>query len=185
MRHLESGQLKAGHVIGEFRASLDGIKASPAQMVWMSWSYALLEPSHREVARAQIDRLFASERYHGASLVEWLDWVGLGCEALRDRLSGAQSVRLERPDLAAAQFLSAWFWQCTLNAHERYAESGLHVSMGLGQRRAVSMEWDVRARPAGRVIHLEESSLKRGQLNTHAALAGFPGLPPHCSWPTT
>ncbi len=176
-------------IMGEFRASLDGIKRNEAHLVWMCWSYLLLSEEHRHSARHQLQRLFEKERYHGAELVEWLDWVGQGFKGLVKMLEkeGQREPRheIEHPERCAAFFLSAWLWQCALRRHDRYAEADLYVTLGLGQERALVMEWDFRTRPMGRHITFAHSSLEQGQLNTHAALSGFPGLPEHCHWPVS
>lgn len=179
--------LSPQQLMGEFRASLDGIKRHDAHMVWMCWSYVLLSDEHRSAARLQLQRLFEEERYQGATLVEWLDWAVAGIGALVHRLEqeGRQDPRqeIDAPRRCAAVFLSAWLWQCALQRHERYGEADLYVSLGIGQERALVMEWDFRSKPMGRHITIAHSSLAIGQLNTHAALAGFPGLPAHCAWP--
>ena len=176
-------------MIGEFRASLDGIKKHPEQMPWMFWSYVQLAPHHQEGARVQLARLFAGELFHGATLLEWLDFAAAGFEPLVKVLerAGAHDVQLEIPEprSCAASFLAAWLWQCMLNRHERYEAADLHVALGLGHRRALVMEWDFRSRPMGRHVHIVDASLEMGRLNTHADLSGFPALPQHCQWPSS
>ncbi len=174
-------------MIGEFRASVDGIKKSQDKMVWMFWSYLLLDQNHQPAATHQLERLFSQERYHGASMMEWLSFVSEGFDSLAQRLELLdqyhEARRIESPRECAASFLAAWLWQCMLNKHERYRDADLHVSLGLGHGRALVMEWDFRARPMGRHIQIVQGSLDVGQFNTHAALSGFPGLPEHCAWP--
>lgn len=176
-------------MIGEFRASLDGIKRHPEHMPWMFWSYVQLDLPYQESARVQLGRLFGEELFRGATLLEWLDFASAGFASLVQRLEheGAREVRLEIPEprACAASFLAAWLWQCMLNRHERYARADLHVALGLGHQRALVMEWDFRSRPMGRHIQIVDASLARGSFNTHADLSGFPELPEHCQWPTS
>lgn len=176
-------------MIGEFRASMDGIKRHPEHMPWMFWSYLQLDRPHQEGARVQLDRLFHGDLFHGATLLEWLDFAALGFEPLVQRLeqAGAYEARHEVPEprSCAASFLAAWLWQCMLNRHEHYARADLHVALGLGQQRALVMEWDFRSRPMGRHVHIVDASLDMGRFNTHADLSGFPELPEHCQWPAS
>lgn len=174
-------------MIGEFRASLDGIRSHPEHMPWMFWSYVQLDRPHQEGARTQLGRLFGEERFHGATLLEWLDFAASGFAPLVQRLvhEGSRDVRFEipAPRSCAASFLAAWLWQCMCNRHERYALADLHVALGLGHQRALVMEWDFRSRPMGRYIQIVDASLEMGRFNTHADLSGFPQLPEHCQWP--
>lgn len=165
-------------LFGELRAAIEATRGDIKNFPWVAWCLGMIEGERQRAAIDKVRAELATIDSNHASLDDWAVWIARGADGLVEVLEEEASW-LESPRAAASQWLAAWAWQCAINEHADLSLAGLHVCMGLGGDRILTMQWDTSIEPAPRHVVVASGQLRTGQFNVHAALQGYPGLPEH------
>ena len=170
--------------LGELRSALARVQDGGLEHVGevafvLAMAHMTLEhPDLLEVMTLRTQEALAPIESGNASAWDRIEFAIEAAPALAERVE-KEAPWVTEPARAACTWLAGLCWQMTTHFPASGQEECVHVYMGLGGGLEIRLLWDVQMRGWFRYVLVGQGFGGVGDLLTHNAMEGWPGLPEH------